>query len=783
MHRVRTIWLLTIMTCLLTVGVGTVATDVHAVGSQQQPPKQAIVVFIENMSFTDLQQLQHYPHVNKGLRHAYYAALTMRTPGARNDANAYLLMGSGGQALYTSRSGTVYHREEQVELAEMQGEGTAAERMIQMRGIEPAVQRESVPKLLFPGIYRLHAYNEDRPFTARIGLLGSTLQEAGIDVALYGNGDTAEGKQRHAALFAMNRDGEIPRGDVSARTTLRAAGYPDGIRTHYGYLLERIRQERSGLIVVQIADLARLYRLQEYLAPEHYQRQYQKVLADLDQFLGVLLAERKPGQLIMVTSPSVNPIAVQEKSLLTPMLLWKGTTAGGELASITTRQNGLVSGLDVLPTILSWLSVPIPEGVIGHVMSGVPVEGEKAVFSEADFSDSSVSRLPFFTEFMGKVNQIDRIYQNRSGIMYTYVMLQIIILIAAAVAWVWQKDGKRPLAYKLRRIVRLSLLAMLFFPALFLIEPLLSWSVPAPVIIAVIVMFALGGALLVEHWKLPQLLLAVAGFTVGCILLDGFTGGEAMRRSYLGYDPVIGARFYGLGNEYEGVLIGASILAVAALYEWQRRRQQALLTQPFLLTVAGFALTLYYMAAPSLGTNAGGFLAGAVGFGVTLFRLEGWEFGKKGFILCGGGLIGGIALIIALHLSSSEPLTHVGVVAADIVNGNWSDVLHIVQRKIEMNLRLIRVSSWSKMFVISLIVIGLLSLRPDRYLRRLSQRYPYLVRGFSGVVAGSLAGLVLNDSGIVSAATSIIFFAVPALFAALGEGEKLPSVDSAEAGS
>jgi len=285
----------------------------------------------------------------------------------------------------------------------------------------------------------------------------------------------------------------------------------------------------------------------------------------------------------------------------------------------------------------------------------------------------------------------------------------------------------------------------------------------------------------VEHWRLPKLFLAVAGFTVCCILLDGFTGGGAMRRSYLGYDPVVGARFYGLGNEYEGVLIGASVLAVASLYEWRKRRQHARLTLPFLLALAGFALTLFYMAAPTLGTNAGGFLAGAIAFAITLFRLEGWRIGKGGLFLCGGSLLGGIALLIALHLGSSAPLTHVGLVAADIVSGNWDDVRQIVERKLEMNLRLIRVSSWSKMFVISLIVIGLLSLRPDRFLRRLSSRYPYLVRGFSGVVAGSVAGLVLNDSGIVSAATSIVFFVAPALFAALGEGDKLPPADASGA--
>ncbi|HZG79203.1 MAG TPA: hypothetical protein VEZ13_00365, partial [Brevibacillus sp.] len=71
-------------------------------------------------------------------------------------------------------------------------------------------------------------------------------------------------------------------------------------------------------------------------------------------------------------------------------------------------------------------------------------------------------------------------------------------------------------------------------------------------------------------------------------------------------------------------------------------------------------------------------------------------------------------------------------------------------------------------FVVSLLVLGVLSLRNDRFLSHLAQDYPYLVKGFAGVIAGSLAGLVLNDSGIVTAATCIMFMVVPALYAALG---------------
>lgn len=131
----------------------------------------------------------------------------------------------------------------------------------------------------------------------------------------------------------------------------------------------------------------------------------------------------------------------------------------------------------------------------------------------------------------------------------------------------------------------------------------------------------------------------------------------------------------------------------------------------------------------------------------------------------------GVVTLIVGSLLTDEPLTHIGRVAEQIVTGQWEEVGRMLERKIAMNVRLIRVSIWSKVFVVSLIVLGLLALWNDRFLRHLARDTPFMVKGFSGVIAGSLAGLVLNDSGIVTAATCIIFLVVPALYAALGESK------------
>lgn len=714
----------------------------NSAAGREGPGKQIILLFVEGLSFADLEQLRLDPSVDKWMGQAGAAAISIRSPGPRTAANAYLLMGSGAPALYTERSGTAYHQGEALDAGQTAGE-QAAERGVQHAGSD----------IVFPGIFRLLAENRDRSFSASIGRLGSTLAAHQIPVSAYGNADLGESRQRHAALFAMDEQGLIPHGDVSGSTLMKAPGYPFGQKTNYPYLLEKIKEDKqAGLITVQLADLGRLYQVANEMEPGQFVRQYQRVMADLSAFLRQVLEARRENQAVMLVSPAVQGREAEEKRVLPPILVWNGAESG-LLTSATTRQPGLISGLDLFPTILGWLDLPIPQGVAGHPLRYGSGEG--------------------FNELLKQVDQIHHTYATRSLVLYTYVMLQMITLASAAFLWLWGKREGQGAGWELvRRGVRLALLAMLWFPALLLAEGMLTWQPPAPVVLGVWIMAGLLLAFASEHAPLPRTVAIVCGVTVVGLLVDGWTGATLMRSSYLGYDPVIGARFYGLGNEYEGVLIGGTTLLVAALYQMsgERRRKTG---WGRLLPAAGAAAlcltVLYYMLAPHLGTDAGGFLAGMVAFFVAISRLEGWKLGKKGLLLLAGGLVGGVCVLMAGSLFTDQPLTHVGRVSQQIVSGEWTQVAQMVERKLAMNLRLIRVSIWSKVFAVSLVVLGVLALRNDRYLRHLARNYPSLAKGFAGVIAGSLAGLVLNDSGIVTAATCIMYLVVPALYAALGD--------------
>ncbi|UUZ83026.1 hypothetical protein LJK88_03380 [Paenibacillus sp. P26] len=94
----------------------------------------------------------------------------------------------------------------------------------------------------------------------------------------------------------------------------------------------------------------------------------------------------------------------------------------------------------------------------------------------------------------------------------------------------------------------------------------------------------------------------------------------------------------------------------------------------------------------------------------------------------------------------------------------------IMLRKLQMNLHLIRVSAWSKVLLTGLAVLTVLVLRPKGRFRRWEERYPYLMHGCYANVIGTLAALVLNDSGIVAAAVMIVYSSIPPLLLNLEEG-------------
>ncbi|MFD0676178.1 MULTISPECIES: hypothetical protein [unclassified Paenibacillus] len=181
-----------------------------------------------------------------------------------------------------------------------------------------------------------------------------------------------------------------------------------------------------------------------------------------------------------------------------------------------------------------------------------------------------------------------------------------------------------------------------------------------------------------------------------------------------------------------------------------------------------------YLAAPELGTNAGGALAAAAGFGALTARLAGGRRWLRLAPLLALLLAAALAGLWLLNAGAATGLpadkqSHIGRAFDALLQGRLDAIGAMIVRKLEMNWHLIGVSAWSKVLLTSLVVMAALVLRPRGLFRRWQRRYPYLMYGCAANVIGTIAALLLNDSGIVAAATMIIYGSVPLLLLKLEE--------------
>jgi hypothetical protein len=86
-----------------------------------------------------------------------------------------------------------------------------------------------------------------------------------------------------------------------------------------------------------------------------------------------------------------------------------------------------------------------------------------------------------------------------------------------------------------------------------------------------------------------------------------------------------------------------------------------------------------------------------------------------------------------------------------------------------MNLKLLRWTIWSKVLLVSVAVIGILFLKPRGMLYTLINKYKSFSSAWYAILVGSVVGMMVNDSGVVVAATSNIFLIFSLLYFLLGE--------------
>jgi hypothetical protein len=242
--------------------------------------------------------------------------------------------------------------------------------------------------------------------------------------------------------------------------------------------------------------------------------------------------------------------------------------------------------------------------------------------------------------------------------------------------------------------------------------------------------------------------------SVAAVMIDLVLGARLARSSILGFDPMTGARFYGLGNEYEGAVFGATVMGCAAMLErWPALRRGWM---PVVLLPLGVVTLLSGL--DRYGADFGGLIVGAVTLAAAWFSFRGRPVRAAHlWALLGLGLAGVVGVLTLNILRPSGATSHIGLLARQIATGGPAYLYSVIARKIAMNLRLMRYTPWADVLLAFIVVLGILFYRPVGLLRRLIAENPWFTKGFWAALAGTVAAFLVNDSGVVAAATFMLY--------------------------
>lgn len=498
-----------------------------------------------------------------------------------------------------------------------------------------------------------------------------------------------------------------------------------------------------------------------YTVPPNYDRETR--VAEADRRLGVRLQEVRENAKDGAADPTIIVAGLGDSSGLPQLRVFIASGPGfepGSLSSATTRTPGLLQITDLAPGILDVLDVDSPRAV---------------GFDSTPTDDDPQQRID---DLVAEAQKSTTIRQNLSTFSITLDVIFYILFIACAVLLnrsILGRRGGATRASHVHRFLGWVSLGVASLPMGAFLAGLLPWSRMADpglglflsVIGTAAVLFVLA---LIPPWGRTWRgrVSALAGANLLILAADLATGSHLQANSLLGYNPIVGGRYYGLGNQGAAIFIVSLFIFLGLMVSWLRARghRRAVIIVPVVVGVAA----VFVSGNPSWGAKFGGTIAILAGLMVLLAMLS-----KIRLTLLRLALIGLSSLAVLIGIAFLDWLrpagarSHFGTFFDQIVTG---EALQVVGRKLGANLHIIQVNP-ALAIVTPLAAVAILIFlryllhfprvhagsRTGRLVNKWRGRLPQLFTdsdlhfGFLAAVTGLGVGLVLTDSGVAVPST------------------------------
>lgn len=680
----------------------------NLVPSSPSPDHRPIVMIIaDKMDSMEFYQ-SRLPGIHQLINESACGLMTIRSgSGYTNTNSAYLTLGSGNRSVAPGVLNGAYA------LNHLLGATTAGRFWSWSAKVPDSVVE---PNLVIPEVGWIYNQAEVSARIAAPGLLGNLFRKNGWKTVLIGNIDNADVKNRPAGLLLMDEDGIIDEGAIEENINEYDPGFPYGFRFSSRKVKGELKKylQNDTLIVVEFGDFARLDMYQPEMNTVQFRRLKSSVWRRFDRFITSFSKDYPVSKVnLIVLSPSISRENWLNKKWFAPVVIRSQSCPAGILTSGTTNWPGVVSNLDVLPTLSVIGGLPLTNRVSGRPVSVDPVP----------------DHLKRLRQLHARINSI--LTQQRSMIDW-YLGIISVGWGAGIIAWFWRK---RQVARWLWYTVAGAPLALMLLPLL----PPLSWNVTGFLLTAIIL-----GTLcsLIDSGQNNAFFWMTFIFW-GILTVDQVTGWNLVRFSALGYSAAAGSRYYGMGNELGGIYLPVALVAAHFLGKRCGKKWPVFII---------LGITMIILGWPKFGVDFGGTLAGGLGFlyyGLNLFGIR--LNNKKLWLVTGAGLLIVLAIGFWDAMRPPQVQTHVGLFFGLILDGNLTEIGSVFLRKLSMNLRLVVYSPWMRI----VLMAALIGMGIRFYLKTANLKYDRLI--WTSIIITGLVALIVNDSGVVALGTCLAY--------------------------
>lgn len=636
---------------------------------------------------------------------------------------------------------------------------------------------------------------EEAPYGAEPGTLGEALAGAGLAAVGLGPG----------AAIALADSAGVPVGSYAP-----AGRAPSNVRAQVAEALPgadllvvdlgSIRDRNRPLVYVNEGELQQEPRESALEPIEGLPSTADWILSDPTRAEQVAALEARLSaafDAVAGTDATVLVVSLADSGTVPTMqlaaLLQPGAAAPATLTSTSTRQATMVQATDVTPTIATLLGLEM-SGLTGAPLGAAP--------AGADGQWTPLAQLERLIDVQLHAREIRPLVAGFHTLL-VLVNLALFGLFALGLnagflralsrsAWRLAPVGARLLsgagASAMLRSLRVVAPMVASLPVASYLANALPWwrnSNPGLVLWALVLAFAvvLGGLAALGPWRRHLLapFAVVGGATWLVLAADVLLLGSTLQMSGLmGYQALVGARFYGFGNSTFALFATASVLVAVVLAEPLVRRGQRWWAAA-LITAVGLTATLVD-GHPRVGADFGGPPALIPAFVIlVLLTLQVALSWKRVALVLGVSGLAAASFSILDWLRPAQERSHLGNFVETVLSGGALDV---ISRKLGQNLANLFGSTLTLLALAGVVLLVMVIskplgeaargtrfgssgygwLAPDATIGRLTQDALMLRPGILALAALWVVGFAINDSGVVIPAIGISL-AVPLIVA------------------